>query len=107
MPYANPQDRAANLKAYASTPEGKEARLRANREYRRRNAKKLAAHNAVAKAVLRHGLKAWPACAAPGCEASPTEAHHADYDNQLGVTWLCESCHKEAHRLFKRLVNAT
>lgn len=23
--------------------------------------------------------------------------HHADYDNPLGVTWLCQACHRRVH----------
>jgi hypothetical protein len=101
MPYADPAQHRAAVRAYGQTPQGKAARLRANTAYRSRNARKLAAHNAVSKAILRGKLQAWPVCAVPSCSETEVEAHHPDYDAPLSVVWLCDACHKAAHRITK------
>jgi hypothetical protein len=101
MPYADIEVGRAHRRAYQQTDAGKAAHTAANKAYRQRNKKRLAAHNAVAKAVLRKGLTAMPCLE---CGEAKTEAHHADYDRPLDVVWLCEPHHKETHRLFRELV---
>jgi hypothetical protein len=100
MPYADPQKHLERMKEYARTPEGKAARLRANRAYRNRRPDRLRAHNAVSKAILRGKLVPWPVCAVPDCCETP-EAHHPDYNAPLDVVWLCTSHHKQAHQTSK------
>jgi hypothetical protein len=96
MPYADYQQHLARMREYAKTPDGKAARLRANREYRRRNRHKLAAHNAVARALRNGALQRWP-CEV--CGHNESEAHHPAYSMPLLVTWLCDEHHKEVHRM--------
>jgi hypothetical protein len=31
------------------------------------------------------------------CNSGPTDAHHDDYDEPLGVRWLCKTHHRRAH----------
>lgn len=97
MPYADHSKGLEARRAYQKTESGKAAHLAANNAYRRRNKKKLAAHNAVSKAILRKGLAPLP-CLVCG---EKSEAHHPDYDRPLDVVWLCQTHHKEAHALAK------
>lgn len=32
-----------------------------------------------------------------GCDASPAQAHHDNYDRPLDVRWLCTVCHAAEH----------
>ena len=95
MPYADPQKGLERKREYQKSPMGKMAHASANKAYRQRNKKKLAAHNAVAKAILRKGLEPLP-CLVCGEKA---QAHHPDYDRPLDVVWLCETHHKEVHAM--------
>jgi hypothetical protein len=56
------------------------------------------ARTAVANAIATGKLKKQP-CFMCGLEKA--EAHHADYNNPLGVTWLCRQHHIEAHNLVR------
>lgn len=102
MPYADPERALERRRAYQKSDEGKVRHAAATKAWRQRNKKRLAAHNAVNKALLRGHMEAWPVCAIPECCGKP-EAHHADYDNPLGVTWLCDAHHKQAHAIAKEL----
>ncbi len=98
MPHADYEQGLAHRRAYQKTEDGKARHTAANKAYRQRNKKKLAAHNAIAKAILRKGLIPDP-CFVCGCE--DVEGHHPDYDHPLQVVWLCEPHHTEAHALSK------
>ena len=98
MPYADYQQHLASNRARQKTPLGAANHAKANHAYRVRNRDKVAAHNAVNKAILRGKLVPWPVCALPECEDKP-EAHHPDYERPLDVVWLCSSHHKEVHRM--------
>lgn len=63
--------------------------------------KKLSAQRAVKTAIRAGRLVRWPVCAVPECTRTKVEGHHADYDNPLGVTWLCTSHHRLAHNLIR------
>ena len=102
MPYADYTQHLAKNRERQRTLRGAENHLRANREYRRRNRKKLAAHNAVTKALLRGHMEKVPLCATPRCDCTETEAHHPDYDQPLDVVWLCSPHHKEVHRMARK-----
>lgn len=102
MPYADYQKHLASNRERQRTQRGAENHVRAVREYRRRHRRKLAAHNAVAKAILRGKMTPWPVCAVPECCDKP-QAHHPDYDLPLDVVWLCDAHHKEAHAMAKEL----
>lgn len=103
MPYADYQRNLEENRKRQRTTAGKANHARAVQAYRERNRRKVAAHNAVNKAVLRGKLAPWPVCALSECVETKVEAHHADYDNQLGVVWLCGAHHKQAHALGKQL----
>jgi hypothetical protein len=99
MPFADHEAGLAHRRAYQKTPEGKARHAAATKAYRQRNKKKLAAHNAIAKAILRDGLVPDP-CFVCGCTQG-VEGHHPDYDHPLQVVWLCGPHHKAAHALGK------
>lgn len=98
MPYADYQRTLDENRARQKTPEGKANHLRANREWRRRNKIKLAAHNAVARAVKSGALVRQPC---ERCGSPDTEAHHDDYTKPLEVMWLCDPDHKQRHHDLK------
>lgn len=91
----NNDDHRRAVRDYAKTRRGKRARAAANRAWRRRNRDKLAAHNAVARALLNGTLIRKP-CEICGSEKS--QAHHDDYAEKLVVLWLCDEHHKERHK---------
>lgn len=72
------------------------------REWRRRNPEKLAAHNAVARA-LRSGKLVKGPCECEGADCNgPVHAHHDDYSKPLEVRWLCGLHHHEHHAAMRR-----
>jgi hypothetical protein len=62
--------------------------------WRSQDKRRVAAHNAVARALKLGQLTPRP-CEKCSCEI--TVAHHEDYDKPLDVVWLCQSCHKKRH----------
>lgn len=103
MPYADYQRHLEENRNRQKTERGAANHARAVRSYRQRNAKKRAAHNAIAKALMFGKIVPWPCCAVPECNVVEVEAHHPDYDAPLDVVWLCNAHHTEVHRLFKQL----
>lgn len=93
-------------KTYQQTEAGKVAVSRAHRNYISKHPKRRAAQVVVGNAVRDGRLIPWPTCALPDCEAKP-EAHHPDYDRPLQVEWLCRVHHRQAHALFRRLMEQT
>lgn len=92
---ANLPHRVEAREAYAQTPEGKAAAIRAKRRFIERNPVKRAAHVAVGNA-LRDGKLARLTCEKCGNEKS--HAHHDDYSKPLDVRWLCTTHHAEWHK---------
>jgi hypothetical protein len=70
-----------------------------NRAWRAEDKRRVAAHNAVSKALRAGTLQKLPCIR---CQSEKSVAHHEDYDNKLDVMWLCQPCHKERH---KELIN--
>ena len=64
------------------------------RRYRMANPQKHAVHLATRNAI-RKGILVQAPCAV--CGATPTEAHHEDYERPLEITWLCKKHHLESH----------
>jgi len=93
--------RVARRDEYRRTPRGKAAHDRAVRRYRSTKKAAYHAHIILGNAVYRGQVTPWPVCAVPQCDRSDVHGHHADYDNPLGVTWLCPKHHKQAHALLK------
>lgn len=65
-------------------------------KYRRENALKVKAREAVRKALREGTIKKLP-CSV--CESPLSQAHHPDYSKPLDVVWLCTKHHGERHRL--------
>ena len=82
-------------KAYAQTPEGREAGRRAKRSFRERNPLKRKAHVLVGNAIRDGRLMRQP-CEACGDERA--QAHHDDYGKPMDVRWLCVTHHAEWHK---------
>lgn len=69
----------------------------ATRNWRRRNREKMAAHNAVARALRKGTLTRQP------CHCGEkAEAHHEDYAKPLEILWLCSKHHAERHVELRR-----
>ena len=83
--------------------EATKARRQANPEqerkrrdrYRKNNPEKVAAKNAVQRAVLAGELVKPPHC--ERCDEPRVQGHHPDYSKPLEVIWLCQRCHAEEH----------
>jgi hypothetical protein len=91
---ATPKRRAARNE-YSKTEKGKAAHSKAVKLWRQRNKEKLAAHNAVARA-LKSGKISATSCHI--CGSLNVEAHHDDYSKPLDVRWLCAFHHNEQHK---------
>lgn len=65
-----------------------------SKAYRQQKPQRIAAANAVNRAIFCGNLMRRP-CEV--CGSSPVEAHHDDYSKLLEVLWLCKSCHKQMH----------
>ncbi len=78
--------------AHRLTPRDNAAR---SKSYAKNNPEKVAAHNAVYRAVQAGHLTPG------GCEkcGASAEAHHDDYSKPLEVRWLCRRHHREHHLL--------
>jgi hypothetical protein len=65
------------------------------KKWREEDPKRVAAHNAVARAIksgkLTRGL-------CERCGAEKPYAHHEDYNKPLDIMWLCQPCHKQRHK---------
>ncbi len=68
-----------------------------NELFKKNNPLIAVAWRAVERAKRNGQLVAGP-CAVCG-ETSRTQAHHDDYSRPLDVTWLCQQCHSDEHRL--------
>lgn len=98
MPYTNVEEGRKYRREYQRTPQGKARHSEANDRWRRKNRRIHRAHSAISNAISRGKLQPWPVCAMPECLGVKIEAHHPDYDNVLGVVWLCEDHHKQIHK---------
>lgn len=65
-------------------------------DYKRRNPQRVAAQQAVRRAV-RNGSLVIQLCADCGTCSEKRQAHHSDYSKPLEVEWLCVSCHRLRH----------
>lgn len=64
------------------------------KKYRAGHPERAKANGAVNRAVRSGKLEKWP-CQV--CGDPKSVGHHPDYDNPLGVVWLCQTHHKAAH----------
>lgn len=65
------------------------------RRWRQEDSRRVAAHNAVARAMMS-GKLTRKAC--ERCGRGDSYAHHESYDRKLDVKWLCQPCHKQRHK---------
>lgn len=78
----------------ASQPKRMARNLKVTQQYKTSFPNRAKATNAVNNAVRDGRLEKWP-CQVCGNQKSV--GHHADYDNPLGVVWLCQAHHKQVH----------
>jgi len=91
---ASQPHRVASRVEYAQTPEGRLSTARAHKKWEVSNALRRRVHNTVSNAIRDGRLQPQP-CFVCGARA---QAHHADYDAPLAVTWLCPTHHAQAHK---------
>lgn len=85
-------------RARSKEPERVKANVEINRAWRAEDARRVRAHNAVARAIRAGELVRQPCCR---CADAKSVAHHEDYDKPLEVMWLCQPCHKQRHKELK------
>ena len=66
-----------------------------NRAWRDEDKRRVRAHNAVKRAILKGTLQKRPCVR---CGNVKSLAHHEDYDKPLDIMWLCQPCHKQRHK---------
>lgn len=76
-------------------PERKKTATAISKAWRMADKRRLASHNAVARAI-KSGKLMRQNCIR--CDSVKTLAHHEDYDKPLEVMWLCQPCHKQRHK---------
>ncbi|AII28021.1 endonuclease [Bacillus phage Bobb] len=96
----NKEHRLEQMKVYAKTEQGKEARRRAQERYRQSEQYKMKqnARKKVLRAV-QSGKLVRPTCCTDCKKEGAVEAHHEDYNKPLDVKWLCKTCHENTHHL--------
>ena len=84
------------FKEYARRPEVKQKRANQVQE-QMKNPELRIKHLArwTARRAKREGKIIEQPCAQ--CGASPTHAHHPDYNKSLLIVWLCGQCHRQLH----------
>lgn len=73
-----------------------------NRAWRAEDSRRVKAHNAVARAIIK-GLVNKSPCVR--CGNVKAVAHHEDYDKPLDIIWLCQPCHKQRHKEINEMKN--
>ena len=68
-----------------------------NREWRKQNPDKSAAHRAVQRVIQDGNIPAVGTCACFVCGAQAQDYHHLDYSKPLEVFPMCTSCHQKWH----------
>jgi len=93
----NREERLAQVRAWAHTPEGREITERSKQAWDARNPHKKKASGSVNSAVRTGRLNKPNRCERCG-GSGKIEGHHPNYSKPLEVMWLCESCHKQEHK---------
>ena len=81
------------------TPKRVKLSKEVTKAWRKEDARRVRAHNAVARAIRKGSLIR---CPCERCENPKSVAHHEDYDKPLEVMWLCDPCHKQRHKELKQ-----
>lgn len=79
----------------AKNPERLRACSAITKAWRQEDRRRVAAHNAVARAVRAGRLVRQPC---ERCGSDDSYAHHENYDRKLDVKWLCQPDHKQRHK---------
>ena len=79
----------------AVLPERRKLNSEINKAWRQEDKRRMAAHNAVSRAIKSGKLQRQPCVR---CGEIKSLAHHEDYDKKLDVIWLCQPCHKQRHK---------
>lgn len=95
---ASRPDRVEARNAYRNTASGKAAIARAHRASNARHAERRSARVALGNALRDGKIMKPDACWYCGSDQR-VNGHHADYSRPLAVTWICDPCHKEVHRM--------
>lgn len=77
------------------TPKRIKLSTEVTKAWRKEDARRVRAHNAVARAIRKGSLIR---CSCERCGNSKSVAHHEDYDKPLEIMWLCDPCHKQRHK---------
>ena len=92
-------EKIEEIRAYdrvrAKDPVRAKAMTQQTKQWRTEDSRRMAAHNAVARA-MKSGVLIRKPCERCGREDS--YAHHESYDRKLDVNWLCQPCHKQRHK---------
>jgi len=76
-------------------PERIKNALEQTKKWRTEDKRRVACHNAVARAIKAGKLVPEPCVR---CQSEKSLAHHEDYDKPLDVMWLCQPCHSQRHK---------
>lgn len=79
----------------AKSPERIRSAAAQTKAWRAEDRRRVAAHNAVARAIRSGRLVRQPC---ERCGRVDSFAHHESYDRKLDVTWLCQPDHKQRHK---------
>lgn len=86
----------------AKLPDRAKEALAQMAKWRAADSRRVACHNAVARA-LRNGLLEHKPCEWPGCTRTDSYAHHESYGKPLDVIFYCQPHHKKRHAELKKL----
>lgn len=92
--------RQKRQKLQSQTPQRKAQVLAAVKKYQKDNPLKNKARDDV-KTAIRIGKIVKKVCAV--CSSIDSVAHHHDYSQPLEVIWLCDTHHKEHHKIMRAL----
>lgn len=93
--------RRAVYEKYRSRADFTERRQSAQKKFRRNNPEKVAAWNAVQRALQSGQLVRPDNCQECGSDID-VQASHDDYAQQLSVEWLCRKCHNAKDTQLRR-----
>jgi hypothetical protein len=82
-------------RARAKHPARAQASAAVTKAWRAEDKRRQLCHSRVSQAIKTGRLVRKPC---QHCGEQKSVAHHDDYDKPFDVTWLCQPCHKEAHK---------
>lgn len=79
----------------AKNPERAKAAQEISARWRKEDSRRMAAHNAVSRAVRKGDIVKQSCCV---CGSDKSMAHHESYDHPLDVVWYCQPHHNARHK---------